>query len=206
MASYLKRLTLRRRPGVALLLAAFALVSAALATTTDLWLYRLPDPATADREGLLRWMALRDLSQEPPEVRDLLIRRFEEELDKGLEFSSRGEVKESYRQQVRRNIRLLVVDWFRKGAQRYEATPPRERTELLEQQIAKLQRWNVVEMVLAASAGGKKQLSDLERLMAFDNWAQGWIAEAAPQEQPLLRNYVTALEGQLVARKLPKLW
>ena len=49
-----------------LLVAASGGIAAALvAAVVGFCWPRLPDPATADRDGLLRWLVTRDLGQEP---------------------------------------------------------------------------------------------------------------------------------------------
>jgi hypothetical protein len=197
---------MRKRSGVFLLLAACALAAAALAVTPKLWLYRLPDPAKADREGLFRWLALRDLAQEPPATRRQLIARFEEELDRGLKISAATDgLDESYRARVRRNVRVLVGDWFRDAAARYAAAQGEAQTALLDAQAAKIERWDIVDLAFPPEPNAPPR-GNLERLTAFEQWAQDWLAEAEPSKRPRLRRYLTALETRMLARHLPKLW
>lgn len=197
---------MRKRSAILLLLAVCALAAAALAATPDLWLYRLPDPAEADREGLFRWLALSDLAQEPLATRRQLIARFEEELDRGLKISAAADgLDKSYRARLRRNVRVLVGDWFRDAAARCAAAESEAQTALLDAQAEKIERWDIVDLAFPPKANAPPR-GNLERLLAFEQWAQDWLAEAEPSERGRLRRYLTALETRMMARHLPKLW
>ena len=196
---------MRKRSGVLLLLTALALTTGALASTVDLWLYRLPDPAAADRDGLFRWLVLRDLASESAETRAALIGRFEQELEQGLEISSASSgLEQAHRDQLQRNLNVLVADWFRNHARTYAAASGAERAVMLDQQSGQIERWGIIEVMFPPKPGASQ--SDLERLMAFEHWAQGWIDPLAADERQRVRPYLTALESQMVARRLRSLW
>ena len=198
---------MRKRSGVILVLGAFVLATVSVAASVDLWLYRVPDPHTADRNGLFRWLALRDLTQEPPTTRQTLIARFEEEFEAGLQLGeATSKADEKYRVRLEQNISLLVTDWFRIQARQYHAAPFAERPALLNEQIDKIERWGLIELLLSKGDAPGKSKSNVQRLMAFDRWAQSWITETDAVEQASLRQYFTALEAQFVARHLRTLW
>lgn len=198
---------MRKRSGVVLVLGAFALATVSLAASVDLWLYRVPDPQAADRDGLFRWLVLRDLAQEPLATRQALIARFEEEFEAGLQLAeATGKADEKYRIRLEQNIDRLVTDWFRLQAAAFHAAPYAQRPALLDAQIDKIERWGLVDLLLPPGNAPGKPKSHAQRLLEFDRWAQSRIAQSEDDEQPPLRQYFTALEAQLVARHLRQLW
>jgi hypothetical protein len=49
------------------------------------WAFSLPAPERADRDGLFRWLVLRDVPQEPWSTQLALVDRLEQEVERGVD-------------------------------------------------------------------------------------------------------------------------
>ena len=109
--------------------------------------FSLPDPRTADREGLFRWLVLRDLEQEPLETQHLLVDRLQEELLRGIDGGEdAGQLSEGYREQLVRNVEHLKRVWFNLRADQYAELPDEKKTPFLERQIEVVACWSQLDL------------------------------------------------------------
>jgi len=161
-----------RRPDVLALLTLLILAGIAAAVTVHLSFFHLPDPETADRDGLLRWLVLKDLNAEEEETRLALVDRLEDELHAGLgqEDLSSASLSEAQEERLHKNTGLLKRIWFRSRVRRYSEREPDEKKPYLDRQILTVFKWS--EMNGAASEDPHDSVTGL-----FDQIA-GWIGEA----------------------------
>src|SRR5712691_4738328 len=124
-------MTIRRR-GI-LIVALLALsATASLVVAMAALIQRLPDPNTADRRGLFRWLVECDLKQESPDLQFTILRRVERELVAGVDFRDVMTVlKPGQRRLLLQNADLLARCWFRQAADNYFAAPEGQRAAIL---------------------------------------------------------------------------
>jgi hypothetical protein len=179
---------------VAIVLAA---ASVALALEIKAYLYRLPDPATADREGVLRWLVLADLAEHPDDVSRQLVARVEAVFgaESDVPDSDAGSLTDAEHERVRRNTERLKETWFREKVAAYHQLPAGERAAFLDAQIRTLFHWAKLDQRLDrpasdASAAAERDLGDY--LGAFFDALDRWRAAAAPDESERMRVVVKA--------------
>ena len=117
-----------------------AIVVATAASAAAAWSFlstRLPDPATADRDGLMRWMVLRDLSLEAPEVRATMVARLQEELRGGIDLASveRRVEDPERRDRFWQNVDVLLEDWFTHQTKHFVQQETEDRAQHLDSLI-----------------------------------------------------------------------
>lgn len=116
-------------------------VSAAVGMQIHAWLYRLPDPATADREGLVRWLVIADLSEHDDATCRTLVDRCEAVFaDEGELPGRTAELGDEDRQRVQRNIERLKEVWFHARVDEYLELPDDKRSAFLDRQIGNIFR------------------------------------------------------------------
>lgn len=124
------------------LMSILALGAVTIALAACMPWYRLPDPRTADCEGLFRWLVQTDLATEPIETQLVLVDRFAEELRSGMkppEDRSRLSVLQTER--LSANIELLERIWFAARVDRLFEIAPNDRADFLDEQIATVFCW-----------------------------------------------------------------
>jgi hypothetical protein len=136
----------------ALLLSA---VSVAVGMQVHAWLYRLPDPATADREGLVRWLVIADLTDRDDATCRALVDRCEVVFaDEGQLPSDTQTLDERQLARVKRNVERLKEVWFHARVDDYLALPPDEQPAFLDRQIRNVFRCAELDRRLDDGDGG----------------------------------------------------
>lgn len=177
------------------LLGLFGLAS--IAGAAYLWTTRLPDPLHSDRRQLFRWLATRDLTKESAETRTGLIRRFEEELDLGIDVGqATGEMPSEYRGMFWANVDVLIHQWCVEQVDEYFRLPGDQREAFLEHRIAQVRRWGLVEL-FALRGNRDRKLTTLETYVALEKRVQPWIEEAAPADQKRMIHVLKAVKSQI---------
>jgi len=168
--------------------------------TTVYWVaaLRLPDPAVADRGGLIRWLVLRDLNAEPSEIRVALLERLEEEALAGnidtAAFES--EVAGQYRDRLWGNIQVLFDTWFSKKLESYLAIPTNERAVYLDATISEMERWKGVEK-LRPHEGTDTTPSTAAMLKLLGEQVTRQKEKASPERRQQIEEFDTALRWRL---------
>lgn len=109
-----------RRNGLIVGLAVAVVGIAGVAIGVAAYLKRLPDPQTADRRGLFRWLVECDLRQQPVETKLVILQRMEGELLKGIDFREIASMlNDQQRRKLLENADLLANLWFRRQSDRY---------------------------------------------------------------------------------------
>lgn len=198
---------MRKRPGIFLAIGFLVLAGVSGAAGGYLYWNRLPDPATADREGLVRWLVARDLTQESLELRQTLAVRLEEEVYAGAKMSepADGQLSSAQAELLRRNIELLVEDWFRMKAADYQTTPPANRVAELDRQLDGLQNSGIVDQVLAAQQDQEKPADPVQAMNRLVQKMKVWVERTAPQQRDEVRQFAAAVQGRIFVRALEAL-
>jgi hypothetical protein len=157
------------------------------------YLLRMPDPATATKEGIVRWMVLRDLADEPEDTRRQLVTRIEELFVEPLDVSQAATLDPHDVQRLRRNAEVLKESWFFAKIDGYYACLEALRSAYLDRQIQTVTRWAELDAGLDAAAGARYQSSDFgERLSDFFDQLDDWTNRAAPERRGRIRSVVKA--------------
>jgi hypothetical protein len=193
--------TIRRPSGFILFLLLGMLVVTTCAGGVFLYASRMPDPATADLRGLLRWLVTRDLSNEDVAIQEQLLARLEAELRNGFDVAgARDQLTDEQRQALVANADLLGRRWFLKQVDRYFTRSDAKRGEYLSKQIDDIERSGVARTLSALLAEGdgpsKSMWASLSRRV------ERWTARLAPEQKAKAEQYVAAVQGNLLWRAL----
>jgi hypothetical protein len=191
---------MRKPSGFVLYVLLGALVVTTCAGGAFLYATRMPDPATADLRGLLRWLVTRDLSSEDAAVQDQLLARLEVELRNGIDLAdSQAQLTDEQRTALVANAEVLGRRWFFKQVDRYFAHSDAQRPRFLSEQIDDIERSGIataLSALFADSEPSKNMWASLSRRV------QRWTARLAPEEKAKADQYVAAVQGNLLWRTL----
>ena len=99
-------------------------------------------------DGVVRWLATRELAEQSMPTRRLLVHRIVVELEDGLKPSDvSSEFSPDEAAQLHANALLLTEAWLYEQADAYAEIEPSDRAVFIDDQIEKVQRWGVIEMV-----------------------------------------------------------
>ena len=190
---------------LALSLLATLLVTAGAATVYYFQL-RLPHPADADRDQLLRWLAIRDLKAEPVDLQRVLALRLEEEFREGVDWDDMAEELDRQRQVlVWENIVVLMKPWFAEKADRYaELTTEPQRTDYLNQFIDTIAVWRGVDLLRPAEDDPSVRQGGL--LTELSGQMDDWKAESDPQQAERIDHFLRKVKMRWSRRKLAAIW
>ncbi len=196
--------------GIVGLVAAAVLVGAA--GVAVVWcLYRpLPDPAVADREDLLRWLVVRDLSAESSETLRVLARRLDEEFRGGFDWDATTEhLDTSQRTRVWDNVVLLLKPWFMDKQQRYFKLAAAERPAYLDQLLETIAVWRGVEALRPAPTETADPSTQQGGLLAtlfaqVQQWKRDKDTE--PKRRDQIQQFLLALQTRWLRQNMSKLF
>ncbi len=177
------------------------LVAIALVITTAYWASKLqlPDPATADREGLVRWLVLRDLQQESPEVRATLLRRLEEEARRDLDPASfRLKLDRRYQEQLWANTLTLIEIWYSNRVDAYQAASATDRSKFLDETIIEIMQWKSLAALQPEQNADPSAVpsDEIALLKIFAEQVAIWKERASPQRRKEITEFDAALRGR----------
>ncbi len=172
------------------------------AASWALWQQRLPDPATADTEGLMRWLVTRDLSDEPIAIRQRLLTRLEKELRAGVDLQSVDEqVSEQRRELFWQNVDVLLEDWFRQETVQFaQISDPVKQKSYIETKLDEMLAWRSVQQLRAnfeSKPGGEFAL-----LQQCQERTTKWINTAPPGDAKEMKDLSAALRQAILLRAL----
>ena len=203
-----------RQRGIFGILILAAVSTASLAVALAAFVRRLPDPDTADRQGLFRWLVESDLRHEPRELQLRLVSRVEKELLAGIDLGgASAQLEPQQRERLLENADTLARCWFVREADRYFAAADNLRSDLLDRQIEQLSRLGMAEQLAAIEQGTARQGSEAtqaatvaqpkaDQLAAFSARVDRWIADASGTERSRLTDYSAALRGRILIANL----
>jgi hypothetical protein len=191
---------MRKPSGFVLYLLLGTLVATTCAGGAFLYATRMPDPATTDLRGLLRWLVTRDLNNEDAAVQDQLLARLEVELKNGIDLGdSQSQLTEEQRTALLANADVLGRRWFLKQVDRYFDHSDAQRPRFLSEQIDEIERSGIVtalSSLMTDSAPSKSIWTSLSKRV------QSWTAQLAPEQKSKAEQYVAAVQGNLFWRTL----
>lgn len=155
---------------------------------------RLPDPRTANRAGLGRWLVLRDLSAEPRDVQLALVDRLQGELMAGFAGDGGVPLSPAYRRQLAENAEFLQHVWFEHRSQQYAKCGPDEQMPFLERQIDAIASWSALPISTDDDAAGSDAAPG-DPAVQFFTKLEGWIDEAAGETRTQM---ITAVQDGVV--------
>jgi hypothetical protein len=154
---------MKRSRGILAVVAAGLLVLASVVGGVVLHANRLPDPATADRNGLLRWLVSCDLNQEPQATRRLLASRLEQEFSGGIDWQTVGtQLSLPQKRQVSDNVTVLLEPWVVEKSAQFADLPADKRPAFLDELLKQIDTWSGVEGFFPASEGSSSSANGTE--------------------------------------------
>ncbi len=182
------------------------LATASLAVAVAAYIQRLPDPETADRQGLFRWLVETDVRDLSPDLQFRLVARVERELLAGINLAdAQTQLDASQRERLLANADELARCWFCREAERYFAEPAEQRPALLERQIAEIQRLRIVEQLAALENGAAKKVdpkSDVAGLAAQAARMERWASDAEPRQREQITQYFAAIRDRFIIDRM----
>lgn len=158
----------------------------------------------AIRDGILRWLATRDLHDQPQPVRRELAVRIADSLNNGFDIRTAGQANDDG-DLLRANAELLMEAWMHDRAEQFAQLPPADRTAFVDDQIANVSQWGLLEWMSAggdsaAASGSMAAMIDLQKRV------QKWIDRADGPNQEQLRQLMNAVQARIIARSLQQLF
>ena len=177
-------------------------VIALLLTLYWLAAIRLPDPASADRNGLIRWMVLSDLDTQPEKIRSALLTRLQDEIAGNLDPSVlESQLDDRFRTRLWKNIQVLIETWLSTQLDKYLATPSDNRPEFLDQTIAEAEKWQDL-IKLRAMEASDSSAPGTAMLILFGEVVNRWKGRVSPKRQEEIEEFDTALRWRWFLRAL----
>jgi hypothetical protein len=171
-----------------------SIVSVAAGLQVHSWLYGLPEVATADRDGLLRWLVLADLQDHDDATCRVLVDRLEVEFVGSnaaeTDFSDAAkELSQSQRERIAANTKRLEEVWFHARVDEYLALDSNDRAAFLDRQIRNIFRCAEIDQQFRGesdehAAGGNDFVGSF-----FDSLAE-WKASAPSSKQTQIADVV----------------
>ncbi len=187
--------------GILTIVTLAALLGVAVIVTAALFYPQLPDPAVADRDGLLRWLVARDLSAESAETRRTLARRLEEEFQTGLDFDAAEGLSPPQRKQLWDNILVLLEPWFIEKTERYFQLAAAQRTAYLDQVIDTITVWRGADSLrLTQTDGPGARPGPGGLLAALLGQVEQWKQRAGPQRRQQMQQLLLAVQMRWLMR------
>ncbi len=169
----------------------------------DSWVAQA-DPAeqermgTALKDGVVCWLATRELSEQPMGVRLELALRIARYLDSGAKVDSAVASLTSDQQRLlMSNGELLMEAWLHDRADAFFEMPETERDAFVGDQIDSFTKWGLVEWFAKSSGESPSAWAAQIKFMAM---IQSWIARAEPDKRERLQELFTQVAAQWLKR------
>lgn len=157
-------------------------VIAICAISSGLAFWSTPDPQTASRDSLLRWLATSDISRESAETRAALIDRLEKEMRDGQLVVTQGQIGRRTAAKLAANVATLKRQWFVRRVNQYHRLVSEERRDFLNARIQTVRAWSKIDASLERAADGEDAPSAGDAAAFFDDIAQ-WIGQEQDPKQ-----------------------
>ncbi len=201
---------MRNHRGILTILLAVALLTTGITIAVFAFLPRLPDPAVADRDGLLQWLVARDLGGESPATREVLVCRLDEEFRSGIDWEATGKrLDGDQRKRVCENVLLLMGPWLKQKTDRYFALPETERTAFLDETVDSIAMWRGVESFRPDPSANNANRESNTRVGGLPatllNRADEYDGRANPARRQQIDRFVQAVQARWLMRSLGEL-
>jgi hypothetical protein len=155
------------------------LAASIIAVATYVAFVRLPDPSTASRAGLVRWLVQRDLSRESEGRRIALVDRLTHEVRLADEWSGPVELTPPQRARLTDNLAVLKKTWFLSRVEQLFQLPAASRDAFLDEQIAVVYAWGSVHALLLPTGDPQTLPGDVDAGVDLMHQIDVWLAEAS---------------------------
>ncbi len=196
-----------------------ALLAVGVAASISLLYPGLPDPAVADREGLLRWFATRDLRREPMDTRHALAQRFEEEFctasgtklsntrasdtKTNPDWESLGQrLDQSERQQFWDNLAVVLEPWFLEKTDRYHELTEAQRTPYLDRMIDTITVLNGIDAIRPNGGEAGKPSGEGGLYALLLGHVQQWKQNVDPPRRERIDRFLAHMQRRWILRTL----
>ena len=160
----------------------------------------LPDPETADRDGLILWLVVGDLAEQPTETRHILARRIEAEFGAGLDWAQTAEqLDETQRARVWTNLRWLIGPWVVQKADGYWGLPAAERPAFLDGFLDMAETWRGAEQLLPVAIGEPDGAKESFLVTVYEELSLA-TQTAEPPQREQLEGFVAAVQARWLQR------
>lgn len=186
---------------IIVVLAFVAILAVSATAATKIYsAYRLPDPATADIDGLLRWLVTVDLAEHPEDIHRTLARRLEEEFNDSMDYDKlKSQLNDEYRTQLWSNIQILLRSWFFEKMNCYYAASPSEQTKIIDQLLDQTEAWQwVIELAPTGKFNTEKPAT---YLVFFMHEIEQWKQTGSHKKAERLSQFVTAIQTRWFFRQ-----
>ena len=158
----------------------------------------LPDPATADREGLLRWLVTADLGREPLETRLVLARRLEEEFGEKVDWKAVGEELDAgQKARLWDNVLALLEPWFTDKVDAYSRLPESDQPAYVDRTLRLIENWKGAAALCADAESGASRQQRPGFLEALVDRIGEWMRSATPARRDQAHRFLLALQSRL---------
>ncbi len=191
------------RTGAVLVLSSVVLLAVVAALAIAFHRPRLPDPQHADRDALLRWLVLRDLSAESAHLREVLTRRIEDEFSEGIDWEAACRELDSHqRQRLWENALLLFESWVLRNAAEYQAIEQSRRTAFLDGLLDRLALWRGIERLCPSAQQTQHGQAADDLLSTLLARVEKLKSSCDPQSAAQIDQFVGALSWRMLMRSL----
>ncbi len=199
-----------RKHRVVLILAALVLAAALGVTVTaavQIYCYRLPDPALADREDLIRWLVMRDLCNESIHIQRTLASRLEEEFSQDIDWEATASQLDSLqRERLWRNVLVLLEPWFDDKVDAYFTLSPAERPTYVDRLLTTIGVWSNIESLRTDSrpsaADGEPKEASSGLLAVLARKTEQWKQRAEPDRRKQMNQFILAVQCRWLVRRI----
>jgi len=158
---------------------------------------RLPDPATADRDGLLRWLVTQDLGQEPLDTRLTLARRLEQEFGEKIDWSAVGERLDGpQRDRLGENVALLLEPWFADKVDGYFRLSEAQRPAYVDRTVELIDNLRGAAALGADHPAGAGPAKPRGLLEVLAERIGRWMQSVTPQRRDQARQFLLAVQSR----------
>jgi hypothetical protein len=186
--------TKNRRKLILWVLMLTVLLAAGVGAAVPFLVPRLPDPAVANRDELLRWLVARDLANESPETCLALVLRLEDEFRDGVDWDALNEkTTEAQRQQLWKNIPQLFGPWLSDKAETYARLAKTERPKFMDSVFKTLMAWKGADRLQAKQTSDAPSNAPPSLLTVFFDQANALQRDAEPAQRDHISQFLCAL-------------
>ena len=195
---------IRGRYGLLIAAVVVAMLSAAAGAGFLMVYSPLPDPSVANRQELLRWLVLRDLSKESTEIRQAILGRVDAEFERVDDLCVTIEnLDDSRRQMLWHNVTILLEPWLLSKVERYSQLPDSRKIEYIDRFLDRAELWeNVGSSCLRNREDpARKDGSSVSKLVM--DQIQQCSKHAEPEQRRQIAAFMAAVQARWLWRQLP---
>jgi len=183
---------------------AVAMLSAAAGAGLLMVYSPLSDPSVATRQQLMQWLVLRDLSQEPAEIRQKIVLRLDSEFENVGDLDSTiANLEDSHRRMLWHNVTVLLEPWLLGKVQQYSELPASQKPDYIDRFLDRAELWNQVSVASLKNTAseGEGRASSVNKLVI--ERIQQCSNHASPEQRRQIGAFMSAAQARWLWRQLP---